>query len=324
MPSIKLNFVATYGKLRFSQAYRYLLSIGKGRALFFVLGVLAALAVASQHPSLQKAPHYWIIAQFLLLAGVHLSRNDKSFLAQFTFPLPLLFWVEYLVLSIPATALLAYQGQLLWILPIPVSALALALLPTPAKGRLKGKVFFQIGSAASFEWRVAWKLLFPPLLIYTLLGIGLSHFHFAFAPAAILLCGMSCLMVYQECEPLEMLEIFGKEPRHIFYRKAIFLLKEWSTVSAPLLFGLLIFHPPWESLLPLGIGLLAWVICLIVLLLSLIMKYASYKPHTSTSGNNLYLGLAFVSFLIPFLAPLPFLFLVRSYRKATKNLADWL
>ncbi len=310
--------------MRLAQAMRYLAEMGWLRGGLAVTFALFFMVVMTQHPSVVEQPYFWALANVLLLASVHTTRNDGSFLAEIIALPALVFVSEYLVLSFPISVLLMVNQQLLWSGSCLLSAGLVSLLPlTQRKAQTAIFRLWWVAKSA-FEWQAGWRLHGAVFAFYMVLGMLLGHFHFAFLPSFLLLSAMNCSAFYTESEPLGMLEASGNSATNILKKKLLQMLREWGIIGLPYLTGQFAFFPLWNDTLPMLLAIGAWLIGSLLLTLSILMKYANYQPHSGSKLNSFYIGLSLVSFLVPFLMPLPFLFLIRFYRKATANLAEYL
>lgn len=301
--------------IRFRQGLRYAAELG------FLRGIVALFLLLFFYVSaLQRFPP-WLTAGIMaaLLLSIHTTRLDKTFLSILGLPATLVYFVEYLLLALPFMVPLSLQNHWQPALSLFGITLVLPLLNvrlTDTSRRFSWVVTWL--PAAMFEWKSGLRKHFFPLLI--IYAIALFCYQFTVTtPIALLLLTLISCDFYVETESREMLEAFEMPPGKFLWFKLKNQLKIFWLLCLPLLLIFIFFHGAYWYVLP-----VVMLLCSVLQVLSILLKYAVYSPHEDLQGNFLLIGLSIIFFFVPFLLPLPFLWIVKYYRKAMHNLHFYL
>lgn len=248
------------------------------------------------------------------LFALHRNRSDHRFVVLITEKPWTIYITEYIAISfVLYVSGLIFSGD-------PLRPLFIFLIPfiafvKPAES-IAGRNFFAANfqRESNFEWRSGIRKqgwMFPVLWLLAMV--------LAFVPfAPILLLWFLLLAVssfYDEGESRPMIESAELPPAAFLRSKLSGQLTAWSMISFPILAASAVFHPErW------------WVLLLFIVFSSLMIvlfvasKYAVYQPAEINRSNNLVHIMCMLGLFIPFLLPLPFVMLVRNYRKAIRNL----
>ncbi|MDW7695963.1 hypothetical protein R9C00_25825 [Flammeovirgaceae bacterium SG7u.111] len=302
-------------KVRLAQLGRYMAELGWIRS---VLG--AGLLVFLWLMLLKKAIFFVELSAILLgvsLASItylHLYRPDKAFLNSFGQSTKWVFWAEYLLLSFPIL-LIASLTAYWWAAIIYVVIVGLLSLLKWTPRQLKTFTLpLRIIPAEAFEWKSGLRLGISHLVSIYLFVIILMPSPYFF-PLLLLGGCLVCTNFYFECEPLIMLRATEVSSGKFLFHKIGMAFKLYLLLfSIPTVVYIAMHSEFW--FLPLY-G--AFVGCFL-LALAILMKYSLYQPGLRLGFNSMMIGFSVVSFVIPFLAPVPIFLLIRYARKASKNL----
>jgi len=254
-----------------------------------------------------------------LLLSIHTTRLDKTFLSITGVRPTLVFLIEYLVLGLPFLVPFLIQNQwqpALLLLAVTLSLPLLNIRLTEASRRFTWITAWV--PAAMFEWKSGLrKHFFSLLFIYT---VALLCYQFTIAtPLALLLLTLFSCDFYMETESREMLEAFEMPAGKLLWFKLKNQLALFWALCLPLILVFLIFHGNYWYVLS-----VVTVLCSALQVLSILLKYAIYSPHEGAQGNFLLIGLSIIFYFVPFLLPLPFLWMIKYYKKALNNLHFYL
>lgn len=297
--------------LRLKMLYRIILEIGLVRtilvACLLVYGIFQVFAVNNSYIILS--------VNVLLILSLHISRSDKAFLKMVEMPVHLLFFIEYLILSIPfMLCLLALRAY--WeLLALPFILLGTTFLNFSIKTQEVRFQSFNIIPAYLFEWRAGLKQSWFILLFAYVGGVVFYQ-----SPAMIVLCTaliiimLATFYLYGEDKILVQLPQLSPFKFLVFkVRHHVFL----STLAIlPLLLIFVVFQPEiWF------VAFLLLIINLFMQIFAILQKYAVWYPHGNLQPNMTLYLFYFISFVIPFLMPVGIILFIRAYRKAIKNLS---
>ena len=285
-----------------------------------VLVAVAAFFITILFEGKESLAKAYIVAGVgvLLPIGIHISRGDKLFLYGISDKPYKIYFIEYFFVGLlPIVFLLVKQYYTLSILLI-FPPIILGILPIGFFTKNRRKVFsYWPVNPKDFEWISGLRRSFPILaFIYMLSIVSLS------VPFLSLLftwyLALSLCSFYKESESLKMLLANEKTVDTFLISKVMAHQKNYWKFTLPVVFAYTIIHQ--EHLI---IVLLFCIFVFLGLSFAVVNKYSNYEPE-SYSGNDLLNTLLFGSVLIPFLAPLPIIMLLRSIIKARKNLKYYL
>jgi hypothetical protein len=301
--------------IRFRQLLRYTVELGIFR------GMVAILLLLFFYVSALQTFSPWLTAGIIggLLISIHTTRLDKTFLSIIKVRSTLVFFVEYLLLALPFLVPLLLKNHWQPALSLFGVTLFLPLLNvriTDTSRRFRWVVAWL--PAAMFEWKSGLRKHFFSLLIIYAIGLFCYNFTVA-APIALLLLTLINCDFYVATESREMLEAFEMPPGKLLHLKLKNQLTIFWLLCLPLLMVFILFHGTYWYVLP-----VVMLLCTVLQVLSILLKYAVYSPHENLQGNFLLIGLSIIFFFFPFLLPLPFLWIVKYYKKAMNNLHFYL
>jgi hypothetical protein len=190
------------------------------------------------------------------------------------------------------------------------------------KYSLKEKTLFRnisrVIPAAQFELVSGFRKSFLFLLPILILAISLSWFQIV--PLFLLwFLTIAIASFYNEGESLHVLKAEYSTPKTFLKRKTTKLLLWILIIYSPIVIVNIIFNFKQVHII-----LIFLVMQLILITFSIFLKYAYYKPNQKFIGNNIILSIVTIGSIIPYLAPIPLIMTIYYYRKAKKNLNNFL
>lgn len=309
--------MTTLLNIRLIQIRRELNNSGPG--IIVILGLFSFLVYTS-YVFFQKTPDaYYVTALvFSVCLSIQSYRKDKLFVYCHIQKPHTEIFAEYFVLTFPFMASSLFTVN--WFC-YPVLLAGLLFLPF-IKFTFTQKTYFHnltaIISASNFEWISGFRKTFLYLIPLYLLAIGFSWFRIL--PLFILwFITITITSFYIECEPLHILKECNVAPGKFLQQKlwqhSIFIF----FLYVPVLLINTIFNIEYWILnllfIPIQLALIWYAICL---------KYAGYEPNKNSIGNSIVLSLVSLGSIVPYLLPIPLIMAMVTYRKAIKNLKNYL
>lgn len=302
-------------RFRCLQAWRAIRDVGWGN-LVVILPLLIVLSLAILQ-AIDTYQHPLSVGLWgLTLLGFHRYRKDVDFLRKLGFFLPLLFAVEYALLSLPMLIALLALGQFVNALYlIPTLALLSVIPPSPPAISLPQFPVPQRFPDYLFEWKTALRRQLPFLVFLYALGL-LAAYWTAVPIVVAFLLSLAAASAYEWLEDKELIEVQSGSD---------FLRRKVSR-------ALLVFH---IALLPLGVSYLVfnypywylWLIVLfansLVLCFAICYKYAVYQPRRRRAFAGFPITIFACLSLVPFFLPVGIGFCWMYWRKAEWNLLQY-
>lgn len=266
-----------------------------------------------------RSPDAFIYAALIPAAvlSLHLGRKDKAFVHQHCVQPVRAMYAEYAVFTLPFTAVALATPH--WFLFPVMQVVIYGIAHIRATPVARAGMLFLSGIIAprDFEWLGGIRKSAAAFFFLYLAACGLCWLQFA--PLICLwLLTVQITSFYLECEPMALLWSNAGTPVQLLHskirRQGLMLL----VLSAPVLFCHSLFCPDMTL-----INLCFLIAQLLLLVFAILMKYATYEPGRLMSGNQLLLGLAAISIVIPFLLPVPVLLSIRNYRRALARLKTY-
>lgn len=296
--------------IRCKMAYRILLELGWWRS-FFVIGSLAF--GVSKIFALQNF-HVALAVSLLIIVPLHFARNDKAFLSQTPLYAPVLFMAEYLLLSSFFLIYFLANQAFIHFFTLLVCIFFLSFVKVSIRTKQLQSLSFVLIPAHIFEWRAGLRISWLFLLLVYLLALIFYAYETVLILCWILLIA-SFSTFYLQAEGRILLQLAQDSPHAFLFGK----VKDYLILS-------LIFLSPIFILFFIN-HIQLWLVGAILLMLSLLtpffvvfQKYASWQAHISLQQNMILHLLFLVSFVLPFLFPVGIFLLIRSYRRAVKNI----
>ena len=310
-------------RLRILSALRWIAQLGFIRIIVmqvFVLGFLKSLFDIKNSPTGAAAI---ILLNAAIIYSIHFSRKDNFFLSSLELNKKFLYIIEYLIYSLPFFVLLFLSDFYF------LSFYIILLLSIAANIKSGRSININISSIKSvfppfaFEWISGMRQNFIPVAIIYLMGCVFS-FHIAGGILSIIVLTLIFSSFYIENETLMFIELYKLPPKKFINAKILQSLKIFLTTISPIaLLHLIFFYERWYF-----IGGVIFI-CSLIIIASVLTKYAFYSEEISSSKMNYIINsvivLSFVSAFYmtgPFLFPLPFVMTVYLYKKASQNVKN--
>ena len=305
--------------LRIEQFIRILNEVGVIRAIlvfpffFLIYGTLGEF--------LQKNTD-WYIGLFLASSWIstQLFRKDKEFLKKI-YPRPFfIYWAEYGSGSLLIGLLYARTMHFSIFGTMMLVSVIAAAIPYTVKLQSNYPLFtFPSWMKGDFEWISGIRKNAYWLIPTYLLGLGLSFYTVA-VPVALLLLSIGIAMFYTETtESAVFVTIFKKTPERFIRHKVMRSLTLFWGATLPLTIGFFIFHATYWY-----IFLVVLLICSLIQLSTIVLKYAMYQPNINMQQNGMILGFLIACWMFPFMQPVPLIMTSIYYRKAIVNLKNYI
>ncbi len=313
-----LKLMMGFLKLRLVQLWFEIRKIGIFRTLILLALVFCVYFLLWHGLANPKIRFYLAFAYLGLIFSIHLYRKDKRFVATFGQQAVLLFLCEYFFLALPLLIMSLIQNLYLLLAVFLAFLCLIPFLRISVKKTNRNNILIRSIPAAMFEWKSGIRKNFIFLLsVYVLLNI--CSFFIGAVPVLFYILTVMFSSFFQECEPRNLLEINENSPK-IFLRNKM--------ISNSKLFGLLflfpyvlfvLFHTSYWY-----IALIEAIMCYCVFLFAILMKYAYYRPNDRLNSNSVFLAIAILSIIIPFLFPVTIFMAVYFYFKSKTNLKTYL
>ena len=305
-------------KTRLRQLIRIIIQIGIFRTIILFVALIVFLLYSFLILS-EKTYHTYLIGIFItLLLAIQINRKDKLFLNIYAKKPRVIFIIEYFILSLPLIALLIYNDLWASLLLVLLSLSIISFLNLNIKQSSINSVFQKIIPNDNFEWKAGVRKNF--ILIILLLIIGLfTSFYVASAPIIIFILGVIILNFYEKSEPLQILLAQELNTKMFLQKKIINHFLVFYSMTIPLILLSVAFNPEYYYILL--IELFAFSVLLIY---TILLKYAFYKPNTISGAVQIYTNIGILGLLIPIIIPLIIILSIRFLFKALNNLNFYL
>lgn len=256
---------------------------------------------------------------FLLLIGIlHIRRGDYHFIELVEERPERLFCVDYCLLSMPVLTLEIVRGYYLVALGIGLGCLLVSFKKQPIHRVKNGIQAPRFIPKEAFECRAAirkqgiWLLLF-----YGSAYLGVLFPYVSLALLWLFTCMLAECFVY--AEPTTMLCLQELPASRFLHRKLSLYIRLYTLAIAPVCLLYILLHPSqWWLVLLFAISGILNVALMVV------SKYAAYLPNTRIQAGQIAISLSLFGILLPPLAPLTLLFLIKKYKAARHHLTSYL
>jgi hypothetical protein len=283
-------------------------------------GGILILIVLLLYSQLNEYPNLLFV--FLLYAIVlilfHIHRKDKTIIASIYEKPFLIFWGEYIFLSIPLMLVIIFTNYF-YLFPLPVFISFPIAFMVGRQGKIQmTKHSFQKYFNNSFEWAAGMRknyLFIVFLILLAFIFILKPYISFLFYGLILIIC----CEFYTRHEPLQLLFIAEKPAFSFMLAKIREACINFYRISLPfcLLYAAVNYETAWMSLYFI-------LLTIIIFSYSIALKYASYVPNGMNMSGQLFQVLGVGSVFIPFLLPLTLLMTIYFFIKAEKNLKKYL
>ncbi len=305
-------------KIRLKQVSREIAALGPIYSIIvlFVLTLFIKVAAVSLI-TLNSQLTFCLIWSILLLT-IHFSRKDIPFLKrtqknEFIFLLS-----DYILLSVIPISLLIYCHGFVAALLIIMVITTICVIPPIQKSQIKTNSEIKFIPDYLPEWksgiRKVNKYIFLSLILLAIIASPLPYF-------SLFICWLLTAIItgfYQIFEPRDQLRFHHASPKKYLNSKIKNGIKYYLLLVTPIIIAYTIMHHN-----QLIISFAALSLFLILLAFTIISKYAYYQPVATTGPHQIYLTIGLISFIIPFMVPVPFVLTLTHYRKAIKRLTPY-
>jgi uncharacterized membrane protein YbaN (DUF454 family) len=285
-----------------------------------ILLTIAGITLYTLHTLLNNPTNALIYGAILTatVALTHLRRKDHHFIQLANQPAWPIYLTDYLLFTLPLLLLLVWKGHILITLGTITTYTLISTLKQPRRQTTKHFPVPTYIPPQAFEIRTLIRRHGMPLLILYLSAYAATPIpYLTFAPL-----WLSIALIFEgfkDCEPRALLNTYEMPPHQFLYHKISLTLKIYTIATMPVCLIYTIIHPShW------WITTAFFIMALLTTTLTIIHKYAKYEPNTEIVSGQTSLGLSFIGIIIPLLAPLTLLLLIRYYQKAHKNLTPYL
>lgn len=304
--------------LRIIQIKRELNKLGIFFSLFYLcLFTFAGIFVFNK---ITQYPDYALPVSFvniMILSTIHINRKDKKFVASIVLKPGLIFFVEYLILSIPFLAIILFSNCWYYsILLLPVIYAIILINYTP-KHKTKLTGISKIIPLNNFEWiaglrKYFWIILFLYSVALTVLFTSYVSLFFLWLILGII------ASFYQECEPVNILQLDELPAKHFIIKKLKNHISIYLIFAFPIIAGYCIFNieTAW-------VALIFYFLTTINICFFLLLKYSFYKPSKFIE-TKIFVAIAQFGIIFPFLVLVPLIMCFRQYKIAKINLESYL
>ncbi|UZR99920.1 hypothetical protein [Chondrinema litorale] len=305
-------------KIRLLQAFRILKQLGLLYSIILlIICLVAGVNIFQPNISDNQAYIYTGLCLFTL-SSVHFSRKDDFILNMISKHAIYMMLSEYILATSPISIHLLVNGKYEAVLMLLVGILLLILFGkkfnTERKNHVPQLPFLKY---YEFEWISGLRQSYLVLLFIFIMAASL-----VFVPFLSLLfvwyISLSIASFYQEFESIEVLLLHEGTINQFLTKKVLIHLKNYWIFNLPVLVLYYFFHPEHWLIL-----LLLIVFITLGLIFTILNKYASYEPASTTVGNSVLITIVFGSVLIPFFAPVPVFLIFRKYFAAKTNLNSY-
>jgi hypothetical protein len=291
---VKTMLIIHLVKIRLLQAFREIRDMGMFRGVFLIIGILPLLALFLYRRLSVQGYDYAIIGGVLLLIFIiHRSRKDYYFLSKLSNPPVWIFFVEYLVFSLPLLVLLLIFGhyvQLFMYIALLSAICFVKPLPKGAKTKTFNAWVKHIPTAM-FEWRSGVRVSLPAIII--LYGLGLAGiFSIWFSVVSLVFLSLIFSAFYGTNEAKKIL-IASEQSADVLLRcKLVQHVKYWALFLLPLILLAFIHYQYWAFILA------AFAASVNLLIFAIHTKYAYYRPASTGMLSQLIVALAWLCSVI--------------------------
>lgn len=305
--------------LRIKQFIRILDELGVLRVFILILAIGFGGKILIPKLLINVYSTLIFVTLLIFIASIHFSRKDKKMLKTLQISRYRLFFLEYFFMSIPFFIILFLSTSYLYIFVTLIFIFLISLFNyTFSFKRKRVLLSLKFLPVVDFEWVSGMRKTWFYLLFFIFLGIGLSK-HIFIIPLYFAAISIIIATFYFESEPKNFLSCFGLSANK-FLKMKIFSSSRLFTILAIPLFVLFLFMHLDNVLLLLFTMFSSYII----IILSVVLKYAFYEPGKKLENNIIIISLSVFFFLVPYLAAIPLVLLIVYYRKAIRNLKLYL
>jgi hypothetical protein len=300
--------------IRIKQLIRIILQIGIIRTIF-LLGLFVFILLYIFITLSEKSNQEFIVGVYvLLLLSIQIKRKDKVFLNIYTKVPQSIFLFEYILLSLPILIPLIYYGLWIYLLFFIICLIIIPFLKISIKKSSVNSVFQRIIPNENFEWKSGIRKNLVPFIGIWFIGLSMSFF-VASVPIVIFVLGMIVLNFYEKPEPLQILLADELGVKRFLIKKIKKHLILFFILIIPLILSFLIFNLEYYY-----IPLIEYVMFSILLIYTILLKYAFYQPNNKSGAMQIFTMIGVISLFIPVFIPLILFLSMKFAFQASNNL----
>ena len=320
MVNFKALLIIHLIKIRFLQVFREFRDMGMFRAVFLMVAIVPLLTLFLYRRLSIHGYDYAILGVVLFLIFIiHHNRKDYFFISKLSNTPALIFFVEYLVFSVPLLVLLFVFGQYVQALLYIVLLLSVCFVKPAPKGA-KTKTYnswMKHIPIAMFEWRSGIRVSLPAIILFY--GLGLAGiFNIWLSVVSLFVLSLIFCTFYGANESQKIL-VASEQNTDVFLRCKIGQhVKCWALFLLPLFLIAFVHYQHWMYILA------AFAVSVNLLIFAMLAKYAYYRPVSNGILSQFIISLAC---LLSITLPLPILVFLTNivlYIKAKHNLNYYL
>ncbi len=301
-------------KIRRKQAYRNIASIGIFRiAVVFILAVFLFAFIFNQlHETINGIIVILLFTVFVLF--LHLQRTDKVFISIIYNSPRLIYFAEYLILSLPIliTSFLAKRYDLMIYALVGISVIPFFNISIKIKKENLNNKILNLIPNRCFEIKSGFRQYFYFIIPLNILALILG-FWIGSAPIMLIINTLIFTSFYQTCEPRNIIEINELSPDSFISKKLKNNLLVFTLLHTPVISMFLLFNYQYFIIIA-----IVWVCGVLFLVFAILLKYALYSPNADLKANSIIISIAV------FFPPIIFFMLPIYYFKAKNNLIFYL
>lgn len=308
-----IQYIKVLLRFRFLQIGREFRATGLFISVLILVSLLILMGTLTELLSNPDHAIYVLLASFVPVSIVAV-RKDHAFLKKFSKNYQVMICADLILFSLPFLLIFTLKSHFHFIPVLSSMILFAAYRPVTISASSAIGIKLKLISGGNFEWRTGirqYRFLFLLLYIFTIVLLPFP----IVSLAGIWLLHLLIISFYQYNEPASFIAAYGQNGKAILYSKTRSALTMQAIIQFPLIVLYVVFHEG-EVLIP-GILLLMLQISLVFVIIA---KYAFYHPDSPAGPSQFYQYLSFISFVIPFLIPVPLVLSLVWIKKAILNL----
>jgi hypothetical protein len=281
-------------RLRFIQVYRGLANVGLLRVVFLAV-VILPLVTLFLVQRIAVPPWPYIFPGFVLYITwlVHSRRRDYHFLTAIVFRPRVLFLWEYILFTLPVTALLLSEA--LYVHAIVFTAAMLVIASSvPTRNVVNSRTLkLRMIPAGMFEWQSGIRKNLVVLVLFYIPGL-FGFYHLWLSGLSLLILTLVFVSFYSEYEPRNMLIAGGSGLLQFLLGKVARHTGLFAMIVLPLIIASLVH----EEIRWLTAGY--FLASLNLMAFSILLKYYQYRPGVYSGAHQMLTTLAcIISIILP-------------------------
>jgi hypothetical protein len=305
-------------RIRIKQIYRGLQGTGLIRFIF-IIGLFGFAGFALLKGCADNSNAYYItIGNVIVFSLIQIRRKDKLFLKTHFSTYRFIFFIEYLLLSLPILLSLLYHQKLEHISILTIGNLIIPFFDYKPRIRSLNTKLQELIPRDSYEWKAGSRKVLFVLLLVWIIGFSTSFF-IGSVPVAILILGFVILSFYESCEPYQMIIASEKSSSKFLLHKIKSQTLIFTFITLPLIIAFVLFNAEYWYIVVIEHFLLTTLHIFIIL-----TKYAYYEPNTKSSAAQTIGGIGVLGTLIPVFIPVVWIMTVVFYYRSKENLNYYL